>query len=428
MESNYRNKINIDFLLQTQWYSPEKIAELRLEGLKQLVNHAKNHTVYYQNVPEIESLDDLSKIPILTKKNIKENFSALTANNIKGSRGWTGGTSEQMEFLKDADIQPFIPCEQRFHTWYPISLQTRPATIWGAGELGFTEPRTIGKRLYLPIESMVDEISTLTYLNLINKHEADSIRGYASALVALSYYKLKHDLEIPTVKIIVNNCEPFPAQIRKIVEDAFHVPVFNFYGSQDLGSMGGDCEKHEGLHLCAERYILEIMDDGRLIWTDLLNYAMPLIRYENGDVGSLQNKPCSCGRGLPLLGDIVGRTLNYLWQKNGTWLNSTEINEHMYYDIPNFLSLVTAHQIQQDEQGKIVIRLKVWDEDKLPNMQIITDYFKDNLDITVQYVDTMVRSRSGKQLACITKFRPPWVDKNNFDESQGIESRGERSQ
>jgi phenylacetate-CoA ligase len=243
-------------------------------------------------------------------------------------------------------------------------------------------------------------------------------------LRALAYYAIKHGIKFPTLKCVINNCEPISKDIRDIVRKAFGVEIFDFYGSQDLGSMGAECNKHEGLHLSEERYILEVMPDGRYIWTDLMNYAMPLIRYENGDIGGLSDKMCSCNRGLRLLSKVVGRTLQYLWTKQGDWMNMTEINEAMYYDVPNYLTLIEAHQVQQDEQGKIRLLLKAWDMKKLPDMSIIQKYFADRLDVEVTYVDEMTRSKSGKQLACITKFRPPWLNKNEW-EIDGTEKRAD---
>jgi phenylacetate-CoA ligase len=421
---NYLNKINLDFLFKSQYWTKEQLKELQFDGLKDLIIHAKKNCLFYKNLPIIHDIDDLKNIPILTKRQIHNNFSALTANNIPSCRKWTGGTSEQVVILSNLDQKQIIDMKIRFDSWHPKETWKRQAVVWGGGELAHKEPYEVRNALheyfgiysvhYFPIEWMVDEETTLRYLKMMVKFNPTSIRGYASALRKLSYYAIKHNIKLSDLKCIINNCEPLTEDTRKLAREAFNAEIFNFYGSQDLGSMAQDCEKHEGLHLGMERYILEIMPDGRLIWTDLLNYAMPLIRYENGDIGEL-DKSCSCGRGLTTLKNIVGRTFQYLWTKQGTWLNVTEINEAMYYDVPNYLDLIEAHQVQQDEKGKIKLLLKPWDKNKLPNMTIIQKYFANRLDIEIIYVDEMVLSKSGKQLACITKFRPPWINKNEWE-------------
>lgn len=431
---NYLKKIDYNFLMRTQWLSRQQLEELQLEGLRSIIAHAKKNCLFYRDLPEIQDIDDLKQIPILTKKHVHDNFEALTAQNVEYIRKWTGGTSEQVVIRSNKNQTPFGWIQSRFHSWQPEGTWKRQAVIWGGGELRHVKPRRLtGTHLLFgqyevyqfPIEWMTNEEKTLDYLEKMRAFKPSSIRGYASSLRALSYYAIKHNIKLPTLKCIINNCEPLSDDIRKLIMEAFGVEAYNFYGSQDLGSMGADCNKHEGMHLSMERFILEVMPDGRLIWTDLLNYAMPLIRYENGDIGEYSDKACSCSRGLVLLKNIIGRTLQYLWTKQDDWMNMTEINEAMYYDVPRYLDLIESHQVQQDEKGKIKLLLKAWNVNDLPDMSIIQRYFADRLDIEVVYVDTMIRSRSGKQLTCITKFKPPWLNKNEW-EIEGLEKRAQR--
>jgi phenylacetate-CoA ligase len=419
--------------MKTQWWTRERLEEMQLEALQKILAHARQNCAFYKDLPVIKDIDDLKQIPILTKKHVHDSFEELSAKNVEFIQKWTGGTSEQVVIRTNKDQTPFGWIQSRYHSWQPKGTWKRQAVIWGGGELHHVKPRKlIGNHLLFgshevyqfPIEWMTNEETTLDYLNKMKGFKPTSIRGYASSLRALAYYAIKHGIKFPTLKCVINNCEPISKDIRDIVRKAFGVEIFDFYGSQDLGSMGAECNKHEGLHLSEERYILEVMPDGRYIWTDLMNYAMPLIRYENGDIGGLSDKMCSCNRGLRLLSKVVGRTLQYLWTKQGDWMNMTEINEAMYYDVPNYLTLIEAHQVQQDEQGKIRLLLKAWDMKKLPDMSIIQKYFADRLDVEVTYVDEMTRSKSGKQLACITKFRPPWLNKNEW-EIDGTEKRAD---
>jgi phenylacetate-CoA ligase len=441
MISHYREKLSYDFLNKSQWWTKEEIETLQLEGLNELIKYAKNSCPFYSYLPDsVSSLDDLKKIPILTKKQIHDNYDILWAKQIPSYKIWTGGTSEVVNVQKPSDMTPITNTDLRIWSWVtePHLTWTRQAVVWGAGELGHggshpVEPfRSIGKNpygkielLFCPIEQMVNEQTIVNYLRVIQEFAPYSIRAYASAMRSLSFYALKYNIKIPTLKCFINNCEPLSEDIRKLTNEAFEVPVFNYYGSQDLGAMGGECYKHEGIHLTMERYILQPMKDGRFIWTDLLNYAMPLVRYENGDVGKYSEHQCSCGRGLLLLENIVGRTLQYLWTKQNGWLNMTELNESMYYDIKDFLMLIEAHQVQQDEQGKAMLLVKAWDINHVPDFTRLVKHFSDRIDIEVRYVDAMARSRSGKQLACISKFKPPWVNTNNWDENQNIELRGD---
>jgi len=431
----YIDKITLDFVMKSQWFSLNKLRELQLEGLQDLCNHAREHTKYYKNLPLIKEIEDLKQVSILTKKIIHDKFKALNADNIPSVQKWTGGTSEQVTLNTNYDQTPMIAMNDRFYYWHPKNTLERAIVIWGGGELRHKQPYEVvwfnklcGKetpmKFYI-IEWLVNEEKILECLKDIQIFNPTSIRTYASTLRSLAFYAVKHNIRLPDLKLVINNCEPLSKDIRNLVYEAWNVPVWDFYGSQDLGSMAYECEKHEGLHISMERYIVEVTEDGRLLWTDLFNWAMPLIRYENGDIGKFSERVCSCGRGLPLFEGVIGRTLQYLWTKQDNWLNSTEINESLYYDVPDYLKLIEAHQVQQNERGKIILWVKPWDKNILPDFSIIRKAFIDRLDIDIQITDEIKRSQSGKQLTVITKFRPPWLGKEQWTE-QGVEVRGDK--
>jgi len=224
----------------------------------------------------------------------------------------------------------------------------------------------------------------------------------------LAHYALKEGIR-PDVGVIQTACENLVPEARRELEEAFQCEVYNFYGSRELGSMAQDCEIHGDLHVDAERYIVEEVD-GRLLFTDLLNYAMPLIRYENQDTGELSGAKCPCGRGLPTLKSIVGRTFDYLLTKKDEWINLHTlvhpIHEHEVFD------WVEAFQFRQVEKGKVTVLLKPWsDSEKIPDFDALKkilyeQVLRDELDVCIEIVDSLIPSRSGKQVRLITDFSP----------------------
>ena len=114
---------------------------------------------------------------------------------------------------------------------------------------------------------------------------------------------------------------------REVMERVFGCPVFNTYGSREFMLIASECEKHEGLHVNVENLIVEIVKEdgtyaregetGRIIITDLHNYGMPFIRYEIGDLAVFTERRCSCGRGLPIIEDVVGRSLDMIKTPEG---------------------------------------------------------------------------------------------------------------
>ncbi|MFX0210916.1 MAG: hypothetical protein ACFFDT_33360 [Candidatus Hodarchaeota archaeon] len=377
--------------------------ELQLEGLKKLISHSKNNTKYYKNIPNIKSLEDLNKIPVLTKYKIKKNFQKLLAKNVPGFIVKTGGTISKSTTIKDMRLKLNFG-EKRFKSWYKKSLK-KFCSIKGSLYTG-KKPKQIGKTLYLPVESLKSRKDAINYLKLISDFRPDWIQSYSSAIRFLAHYALQEGIR-PQVGVIQSTSETLLPEARKEIEEAFQCELFNFYGSIELGSMAQDCQIHNELHINAERYIVEELD-GRLLFTDLLNYVMPLIRYENQDTGELSDKKCICGRGLPTLKKVIGRAMDFILTKKGTWVQARSggIIKKDVFD------WVEAFQFKQEEKGEITVFLKPWsDVKKIPKLEPLKDllheyYPPDELDISIEVVDSLVLSPTGKQIRLVTNFQP----------------------
>ena len=393
------------FLNRSQWFSEEELMDLQLEGLKQLVDHANKNTVYYKDLPNIRSLEDLKKIPILTKKIIRGNFDNLRAKNIPGFKVETSGTVSKSTTIKDKRLK-FDFSGQRFLSWYGKPLK-KICRLWGSIDVG-SKPYQKGRYLKLPVETLNTHEDAIEYLHLIEQFKPDFIEAYANPLRFLANYALEEGIQ-PEVGVIQTACEPLFPKARKEIEKAFQCEVFNFYGSRELGSMAQDCEVHGDLHINAERYIVEEVE-GRLLFTDLLNYAMPLIRYENQDMGKLSNQRCACGRGLPTMKSIIGRTMGYLFTKKDTWLLGRNLHLPIVED--EIFDWVESFQFKQVSKGEVTVLLKPWSESEyIPDLDELKKIFyqrvsKDDLDISIEIVDSLILSDSGKQIRCITYFTP----------------------
>jgi len=410
---DYRDLINLKVLNETQWLTEKQIEELQLKALRRLISHAKEKTQYYKNYGDLpKKLEDLKYYPILTKADIKSQQTKLIAKGVPSRRQWTAGTSEQVTIFKNKDGKFLRDGKNRFDSWF-ATRRGREACIWG--ELKYTEPREvsrlppINKVLFMPITNLVDETSALRYLKLIKKFKPVQLRGYATALAMLAFYALKHNIVIPSIKVAISNCEPLIKEIRILIQQAFRCPVFNLYGSRDLGSMAQDCEQHRGLHVFAEKYFIEITKDGRFLFTDLLNYAFPLIRYENGDTGSFSSSGCTCGRGLPVLNEIIGRKHCWILLPKNKMLHSIEINHYLVNRII-YHNIVYPFQIVQEEIGKITLLFQPWDKNKKIEFAELKNHFrKKGLEIKIETVKSMPRyGTSEKTLTYVNKLKLPW--------------------
>lgn len=403
-DSTYYRVWSPRFLLKSQWYPIEKIHELQLEGVKQLTAHAKETTNYYKNYPKINSLEALKELPILTKKDIRDNFERLRSNRVPGYKVNTSGTVSRSTTIKDNRLT-YDFGEKRFLNWYNTPT-FRSCWIWAMLDIG-TKPKRVGSTLYLPVESMRTRKDAVRYLQMIDEFKPEIIHGYANSLRFLAHFAIEEDIH-PKVGIIQSACEVLTPEARKEIEEAFRCHVFNFYGSRELGSMAQECSEHRGLHINAERYIIE-EEKGKLLFTDLLNYAMPLIRYENQDMGVLSKRGCSCSRGLPIIESISGRMMDFLLTKKGTWVRATTngiVNKDPLFE------WVASYQFKQEEKGRVTILLKPWSEDeKIPRKDVMKKKLseiwpKEEMKVDARVVDQLMLSPSGKQLYAVTTFNP----------------------
>jgi phenylacetate-CoA ligase len=403
-DTTYHRVFTPRFLKQSQWYPRKKIQELQLEGLKQLVKHAKETTQHYKNFKDIDSLQNLNDLPILTKKDIRNNFTSLRSNRVPGYTIRTSGTVSKSTTIKDNRLK-YDFGEKRFLNWYDKPT-IRRCWVWAMLDIG-PKPKKIGITLYLPVESMRTRKEAIKYLKMIDEFKPEIIHGYANSLRFLAHFAIEENIH-PEIGVIQSACEVLTSEARNDMMEAFNCEIFNHYGSRELGSMAQDCKEHNGLHINSERYIVE-EEDGRLLFTDLLNYAMPLIRYENQDMGVLTDRRCNCGRGLPLIESLYGRMMDFLLTKKDTWVRATT---HGVIDKDPLFEWVASYQYKQEKKGEVTVLLKPWSSnEKIPHKDLLEKklseaWSKEELEVKAEVVDQLMLSPSGKQLYSITKFTP----------------------
>jgi len=411
MITDYHKQVySFPLLLQSQWWNNGKLEELQLQGLKLLVDFARKHCLYYRNLPKVNKLTDIKQISILTKTDINKHFGEILVPSVDHCITTTGGTVSKTTVAGDKRLLHGWG-EKRFMGWYPIKRITKWCYLWGSVEVG-QQPSFQGNKLWLPVEQLKTKIDAMGYMERIAKFKPDYLKAYAGPLYVLARYAKELEKEYMLrgkVKVIATHCETLTSTMRKTIEEVFDCDVFNFYGARDLGSQAQDCELHEDLHLFMERYIVEVVD-GRFLFTD---YASPLIRYENQDVGEFSERQCRCGRGLRTVKPLVGRILNYLQTKSGDWITGFVVYlPIMYYDSKHgtkLFSWVEAYQIRQRKQGKITVLFKPWEHVVPPKnlteqLKIIQKYTKD-FDVDLELVNVIPKSKTGKQLAVDTTLQ-----------------------
>lgn len=406
---------------QQQWWSLQAIQTLQLQRLKQLLQSAKQHVPYYQQLlqsldveRDIRSLADLSKIPFLTKPLIREHLDALKADNAQGlSRFNTGGSSGQplIFYIGKDRVSHDVAAKWRATRWWDVDIGDKEIVLWGSPiELG-AQDRVRQIRDYvlrtqlLPAFEMSDA-KIEDFIRQIKAVKPKMLFGYPSAFALIAKYAQKHQIQLNQqgIKVAFVTSEKLYDEQRQLIEQTFGCPVANGYGGRDAGFLAHQCPSG-GMHITADDVIIEIVDSeghvlpagqsGEIVVTHLSTSSFPFIRYKTGDVGVLDDQMCACGRGLPLLKEIQGRTTDFIIAKDGTVMHGLAL----IYIIRD-LSGIEAFKIEQLSLDLTRVYLQ---PDELFDAACIPDIeagFKARLgqgvNIDVQVVDSIPKEQSGK--------------------------------
>ena len=325
---------------ETQWYNRDEINEYQISKLKKLIHHCYDNIPYYTKIMKdkgidpnaIESMNYLEKFPILTKEIIKENyelFMPINSNNIKGIKtSPTGGTTGSiLSKRNDANTRSSIwGSYRRFYDWMDIKPGDMILTYWGGHiKPNFNEHFKSWLSNKLRHTISFDAYDTNPYtINLIIKclktGKIKLIKSYPQALYVLAL-KLKERGESFKIKAIMTTSEPLMPEHRELFREIFGCESFDQYGCGEIGGIAYECEAHNGLHITEERIYIEHNENNELLITDLDNFAMPFIRYYNGDQAEFASEDCICGRKSQVIKRILGRTCDYLICKNGQSLH-----------------------------------------------------------------------------------------------------------
>jgi phenylacetate-CoA ligase len=330
---------------QTQYLSRNRLEQYQTSRLIELLRHAYANCTFYRrrmdeaqfNPSQVESIKQLSTLPVLTKRNIQDFGSELVAGNISPKervKNQTGGsTGSPLQFFVDRRrFDSRMASTVRHDSWAGLRPGDWRAVLWGARldqlfKKGLWD-RLRNALLYRTVElntSCIREDDWIGFVSALRSKRPRTLVAYAQSAVLFAKYVIEQNLSDISFRAIITTAEVLMPQDRELLENTFRCKVFNRYGCREVSVIASECEHHTGMHINAEALLVEIVPDpaipapaGRILVTDLLNYSMPLIRYEIGDVGILApEQDCPCGRRLPLLAEVRGRTTDFLILPDG---------------------------------------------------------------------------------------------------------------
>jgi phenylacetate-CoA ligase len=416
----------LKWLEKTERLSRKELRELQTKELKRIINYSYYNVPYYRRIfrrhslkpDDIRTIEDLKKIPILTKEDLRYNFNSLISQryhrwqySIKHTSGTTG-TALNVVWGNEATMKEYAFVE-RIRRRAGINSKEPHATFAGRiiVPLRHTKPpfwryNSAEKQYYFSMHHLTKE-NLKYYTNKLRQINPSYIEGYPSLIYVVAEYVLKYEDSIP-VKAVFTSSETLLSYQRESIEKAFQCKVFDRYGMTELAASIGECEEG-GYHIDAEYGIIEFLKDGEevsegevgeMVCTSFINDAFPLIRYKIGDLARPVGGTCSCGRTLPLVKEIIGRIDDVLITKRGAYLGRLD---HIFKEMHN----IKESQIIQESIDKITVKVVPREEFSERDVDKLIEEFQKRLgtdmEIEIKLVDQIPREKSGKFKAVISK-------------------------
>jgi len=385
---------------------------------------------YYRSVFDERALNpddivdgrDLVKLPVLTRRIIRSNLEGMMARGFPAKERVelrTGGTLGQplVFYTTRSDHTEFsFAATQRILSEIGFELGDRNVVLrirWPYQSTGEGFWRTLINSFQRTMEFDVRKMPAKTMKPIVSKiadFQPKCIVGYPSAIEQLARFIGTEGKSKVRPKAVITDSEQMYDYQRDLFRRAFGCDTYDFYTSREQHLIASECTKHSGYHIAAENVVVEVVDDkgfpvppgkeGRILITNLHNYAIPFIRYEIGDVGIYSDKMCPCGRGLPMLASLKGRMHDVIVTRSGKVIPGMYLAVRMFADFG-----VSQYQMVQETYEKVVVKVVLppgYPERRIEELKstILGEFspvLGDELEIVVELVDDIPLSLAGKR-------------------------------
>lgn len=417
---------DLDFLLKTDRYKKEEIEKIKLKRLKEIISHSYENTVYYKKVfdklsikPEdIKNVSDLKKLPILTKSDVYDNNKYLISKKFSGklvSGSTSGSTGDALKFCYNSYAVSKIEASQaRQRFWFGVDVGDKMFACWGRPIISKKDRfKTSIKnflRNYMVISAFdLSGENILKYMKKAERFNPKLIYGYSSSLYEIANFIKENNIKL-NIKpnVLIYTADMMFENMKKVVEEIFNCPAKSEYGCSEIGCFAFECERGN-LHIAEENVVVEIVKDGEVVdygvegevvVTSLINFAMPFIRYNVGDLGMLMQNKCDCGREHQVMKISGAKVVDMLFTKEGKVSSGRlfryiliELLNKGYYGIKQFKVI----QEEIDKFTVLIVKgnnfsdfyLKFW-EDKMK------EHLGDDIVVNFKFVEKIEKEKTGK--------------------------------
>lgn len=433
-ETTLRRRGTLAYLAEyerSQWLPQEELEALQWRKLQALLRHCWDEVPFYRRtwseagvraVADIRGPQDFACLPIVHKQDVREHFEAMKADSLRDRLLYktTGGSTGEpltIGYTRES-YERRMAAMYRGYGWGGAPHGTRALYLWGV------PGKTTRQRLHdaafnrrmLDVFPMSDR-NMGRYADEIDAYKPQVIVAYVSSIVRLSRWLLDQGRRVHAPQTVLCAAEPLHEFQRDLIGRAFGCPVFNTYGCREVMLVASECG-YGGLHVNADHLCVEL---GRshaglapvgagftprtrqeVIVTDLHNYGMPLVRYANGDLATPREGQCPCGRGLPMLAHVDGRSMDALRSPDGHYVG--EYLEHLVFATPG-IRRFQAVQSRLDEIEVRIVRDERFDAASAERIrERMRDTYGGALQLRFVYQDDIPLTPSGKLRVAVSRL------------------------
>jgi phenylacetate-CoA ligase len=398
------------------WDSKHSLVK-RQKYLSDLLNHAVRSTKFYNNYLEFQ---DLSDFPVISKMHVKEDFQDMISDEHRDGKTLevctSGTTGVPLKVILDYNKKHRNTADSIYFGQkggYDIGNHLYYIRMW--------VKETRRNRISLFMTNITEvEVADFSkdfierFLKKLNKDKSQkNILGYASVLRDIKNFLEKNkdfDLSI-SISSIISMSEPISNSTKSFLKDYFKVPVISRYSNMENGILAQQIiDNGSDYHINWASYYIEILnieDDfpamegklGRIVVTDLFNYAMPLIRYDTGDLGIISSDNIFFNK-APVLKVVQGRKMDIIYNTTGELVSS-----YVAFEMESFHEL---KQFQLIQNGKKDYCVKLNLEGQFKNEKELVIRLRKSLgqdaNISFEYVNEFPQLSSGKRRLTINNY------------------------
>jgi phenylacetate-CoA ligase len=380
------------------------------EKLRRLMDHARKNTEFYKDIPEDAKLTDF---PVVDKEVLRNNYDSILVKSFADAPGsrkmsTSGSTGTPLTIVQDRNKVLHDTVDGIFLGVlgnYYIGQKMAFIRVWVHNVR--KSPLVLFMQNYIMMDSSsLSDESIKKMLDTLKKQKVRCVVGYASALTEISKYidRTSYDLTGHVISSIIPISESMPEKVRERLSCQFGCYVQSWYSNEENGIMGIQGRNCEDYYINSENYYYEIlkMDSdepaedgelGRIVITDLNNFAFPIIRYDNGDTAIARH--VDKGQRYKLfLKQIYGRRSDIIYDTEGNALTPFIITNNLW-------DAAGVKQYQFIQKGKTKYLLKLNGDPEIMDIEDIRGriipYLGSNAQMEIEFTDEIPVLASGKR-------------------------------